>query len=65
MSGGDTAGGDSTNGADGANSPLLIERHADRVIIRLNRPEVRNAIDQNMADALHAVCAELEAEPKV
>lgn len=51
--------------AAGENSPLLIERYEDRVIIRLNRPEVRNAIDQNMADALHAVCAELEAEPKV
>ncbi|WP_432790313.1 enoyl-CoA hydratase/isomerase family protein [Brevibacterium sp. K11IcPPYGO002] len=46
-------------------SPLLIERHSDRTIIRLNRPEVRNAIDQSMVDALHAVCAELEAEPKV
>lgn len=56
----------STNGAEGGgNSPLIIERHSDRVIIRLNRPEVRNAIDQNMADALHEVCAELETEPKV
>ena len=56
------------NGAAGVNdsaSPLLIERHSDRTIIRLNRPEVRNAIDQSMVDALHAVCAELEAEPKV
>ena len=66
-------GGDA-NGAAGASngpsvndsaSPLLIERHSDRTIIRLNRPEVRNAIDQSMVDALHAVCAELEAEPKV
>ena len=63
-----------SGGAEGAassaetaasNSPLLIERHTDRVIIRLNRPEVRNAIDQNMADALPEVCAELEADPKV
>ena len=46
-------------------SPLLIERHSDRTIIRLHRPEVRNAIDQSMVDALHAVCVELEAEPKV
>lgn len=56
------------NGAAGVNdsaSPLLIERHSDRTIIRLNRPEVRNAIDQSMVDALHTVCAELEAEPKV
>lgn len=46
-------------------SPLIIERREDRVIIRLNRPEVRNAIDQSMVDALHEVCAELEADPKV
>lgn len=52
-------------GADGASSPLLIERHDDRTIIRLNRPKVRNAIDLNMVEALHAVCAELEANPKV
>lgn len=49
----------------GETSPLLIERLPDRTIIRLNRPEVRNAIDQSMVDALHAVCAELESEPKV
>lgn len=35
------------------------------VTVRLNRPEVRNAIDQTMVDELHAVCAELEAEPRV
>lgn len=52
-------------GTDGASSPLLIERHDDRTIIRLNRPQVRNAIDLNMVEALHAVCAELEANPKV
>ena len=42
---------------EGSSSPVIIERHEDRMIIRLNRPEVRNAIDQS--------CAELEAEPKV
>ncbi|MCD1286208.1 MULTISPECIES: enoyl-CoA hydratase/isomerase family protein [unclassified Brevibacterium] len=52
-------------GAGGPASPVLIERFADRTVIRLNRPEVRNAIDLNMVDALHAVCAELEANPKV
>ncbi|UNK69961.1 enoyl-CoA hydratase/isomerase family protein [Microbacterium sp. H1-D42] len=45
-------------------SPLLIERRADRVIATLNRPEKRNAIDQHTIDALHALCAELEAEPR-
>ncbi|WP_210604056.1 enoyl-CoA hydratase/isomerase family protein [Brevibacterium oceani] len=49
----------------GDSSMLLIERLPDRTIIRLNRPEVRNAIDQSMVEALHAVCAELESEPKV
>ncbi|TFV85183.1 enoyl-CoA hydratase/isomerase family protein [Microbacterium sp. dk485] len=45
--------------------PLLIERHDDRVVATLNRPEVRNAIDQAMIDRLHVLCAELEAAPRV
>jgi enoyl-CoA hydratase len=45
--------------------PLRIERHADRVVATLNRPEVRNAIDQAIIDALHELCAELEAEPRI
>ena len=43
---------------------LLIERRADRVIAKLNRPEKRNAIDREMIDALHALCGELEAQPR-
>ncbi|VEW10869.1 Probable enoyl-CoA hydratase echA8 [Brevibacterium casei] len=60
------AGGDSATqaGAD-AGSPLLVERGENRMIIRLNRPEVRNAIDLPMVEALHEVCAELEAHPQV
>ena len=58
---------------DGANghlstrefSTLLVEERADRVVVLLNRPDVRNAIDQQMVDELHAVCAELEKDPKV
>lgn len=46
-------------------SPLLVEDHGDRVVIRLNRPEVRNAIDLTMVDALHEVCRNLEADPRV
>ncbi|WP_166968879.1 enoyl-CoA hydratase/isomerase family protein [Brevibacterium atlanticum] len=57
--------GGATSASEGGTSPLLIERLPDRTIIRLNRPEVRNAIDLNTVEALHAVCAELEAEPKV
>lgn len=44
---------------------LLIEEREDRLHIRLNRPEVRNAIDQQMIDELHAVCAELEIRPRI
>ncbi|MCA1305668.1 enoyl-CoA hydratase/isomerase family protein [Microbacterium esteraromaticum] len=44
--------------------PLLIERHADRVVATLNRPDKRNAIDQDMIDELHALCGELEADPR-
>ena len=44
---------------------LLVEERDDRVVVLLNRPEVRNAIDQQMVDELHAVCAALERRPKV
>lgn len=44
--------------------PLLIERRDDRVLATLNRPERRNAIDLATIDALHALCAELEADPR-
>lgn len=43
---------------------VLIERQPDRVVATLNRPDTRNAIDQATIDALHALCAELEAEPR-
>lgn len=46
-------------------STLLVEERDDRVVVLLNRPEVRNAIDQQMVDELHAVCAALEQNPKV
>ena len=39
---------------------MLVERLPDRVVVTLDRPEVRNAIDQATIDELHAVCAELE-----
>ena len=77
MPGQDNANQDSTKqdiaDQDGANghlgtlefSTLLVEEHGDRVVVLLNRPGVRNAIDQQMVDELHAVCAELEKNPKV
>jgi enoyl-CoA hydratase/carnithine racemase len=44
---------------------LILTRTADRVVVQLSRPEVRNAINQQMIDELHEVCLELEAEPRI
>ncbi|WP_347037721.1 enoyl-CoA hydratase/isomerase family protein [Glutamicibacter halophytocola] len=44
---------------------LQVAEGDDRLWVRLNRPEVRNAIDQKMVDELHAVCAYLERNPKI
>ncbi|MEV8039530.1 enoyl-CoA hydratase/isomerase family protein [Arthrobacter sp. NPDC080082] len=44
---------------------LLVEERPDRLVVLLNRPEARNAIDQQMVDELHRVCAYLEQTPKV
>ncbi|WP_461162828.1 enoyl-CoA hydratase/isomerase family protein, partial [Sinomonas notoginsengisoli] len=44
---------------------LVVQERGDRLHARLDRPEVRNAIDQSMVDELHAVCAHLEQYPKV
>lgn len=44
---------------------LKVERRSDRVVATLDRPSTRNAIDQDMVDAFHALCGELEADPRV
>lgn len=44
---------------------LSVDVRADRVHAVLNRPEVRNAIDQQLVDELHALCEQLEAEPRL
>jgi enoyl-CoA hydratase len=44
---------------------LRIDRRPDRVVATLDRPESRNAIDLATIDALHELCAELEAEPRI
>jgi enoyl-CoA hydratase len=44
---------------------LRIERRDDRVVATLDRPDVRNAIDQETVDGLHAICAELESSPRI
>ncbi len=43
---------------------LRIEEQHDRVTATLDRPEKRNAIDQETVDALHGLCAMLEATPR-
>lgn len=49
----------------GSFSTLLVSEEADRLHVQLNRPAVRNAIDQLMVDELHTVCSYLEASPKI
>jgi len=45
--------------------PLRIEEREDRVVVTLDRPEKRNAIDADLVDALHGVCAMLERDPRL
>lgn len=45
-------------------SPLLVEHSDTHVLATLNRPEKRNAIDQELIDALHELCADLESSPR-
>lgn len=44
--------------------PLVVDDTGDRVVARLHRPATRNALDADMVDRLHAVCATLEADPR-
>jgi enoyl-CoA hydratase len=44
---------------------LRMRTDADRVVVELNRPAQRNAINAAMVADLHAVCARLEAEPRI
>lgn len=46
-------------------STLRVEERDDRALVTLARPERRNAIDQQMVDELHRVCALLEERPRV
>lgn len=45
--------------------PLAVDERDDRVVVTLNRPDKRNAIDAETVDALHAVCADLERRPRL
>jgi enoyl-CoA hydratase len=46
-------------------STLVVEEQADRTVVTLHRPEVRNAINAAMIRELHDVCARLEDDPKL
>ncbi|MDO8145408.1 enoyl-CoA hydratase/isomerase family protein [Isoptericola sp. 178] len=48
----------------GHQAPLRVEDRDTHVLASLDRPEKRNAIDQDLVDALHALCADLEEEPR-
>lgn len=43
---------------------LHVQEREDRVVATLDRPDKRNAIDQDMIDAVHALCDLLEASPR-
>lgn len=47
--------------------PTLLrdDDRADRLRVRLHRPDKRNAIDAAMAAELHDVCDQLEREPRI
>lgn len=59
------AGGDGPGVDPVSFTTLLVTEGGDRLAVQLNRPAVRNAIDQLMVDELHTVCAYLESTPKV
>jgi enoyl-CoA hydratase len=48
-----------------AESFLRVTRGEDRIEVVLDRPDTRNAISREVVDGLHAICAELEAEPRI
>ncbi|SDH12408.1 Enoyl-CoA hydratase/carnithine racemase [Sinosporangium album] len=43
---------------------LLIDERDDRTVVRLHRPEARNAINAEMIAELHRVCDRLETSPR-
>jgi enoyl-CoA hydratase/carnithine racemase len=49
----------------GAPETIVVTRADDRVVVQLNRPRVRNAINQQMVDELHLLCAKLEVAPRI
>ena len=50
---------------DAPDTGIHVEHLPDRTVVTLDRPGTRNAIDQTMVDALHAVCERLERAPRI
>lgn len=50
--------------AEGDFTTLLLERSGDRLVVTLDRPAVRNAIDLAMVEELHEVCRLAEDDPQ-
>ncbi|HKD96133.1 MAG TPA: enoyl-CoA hydratase/isomerase family protein [Micromonosporaceae bacterium] len=46
-------------------TPVRVEERDDRLVVTLDRPAKRNALDSAMVDALHDICATLERSPKL
>jgi enoyl-CoA hydratase len=46
-------------------APVLFERAGHVAIVTLNRPQVHNAIDATVADAIEAYVAEVERDPDI
>lgn len=53
------------SGLDREFARLRLTAAEDRVTVILDHAPTRNAIDQQMVDELHAICAELERQPRV
>ncbi|WP_221585144.1 enoyl-CoA hydratase/isomerase family protein [Microbacterium sp. G2-8] len=43
---------------------LRIAEHDTHIVATLDRPEKRNAIDQELIDSLHTLCSRLEQDPR-
>lgn len=50
--------------SDTASATLRIEHRDTHVLATLDRPEKRNAIDQDLVDSLHGLCQTLEDDPR-
>ncbi len=51
--------------SESSEAPLLVERRDAALILTINRPEIRNAIDQATANAIAAAIDRLESDPEL